>query len=63
MKGITKSDEDLESVSDILEYREVDRRRNSCFKPLIDHEANYSRDTHSYVAMVPTYPTYWSKKT
>ena len=38
VKMIVGPDEDFEYLADILEARETDRRRNSCFKPLIDYD-------------------------
>ena len=56
-------EDDFEYISDILEARETDRRRNSCFRPLIDFDYHSSeRATHSYVSMPSSYPTLCSTR-
>ena len=48
---------------DIVESREADRRRNSCFKPLIDLDFHNSiRASHSYVSIPSSYPILCSGK-
>ena len=56
-------EDELESMIDIVESRESDRRKNSCFKPLIDLDFHNSiRASHSYVATPSSYPTLCSGK-
>lgn len=63
IKKIVGSEDDFEYITDILEARETDRRRNSCFRPLIDFDYhNAERGTHSYVSMPKSYPTLCSTK-
>lgn len=53
----------LECIKEILETRELDRRKNSVFKPLGDMNfSSHERPSPSYVTIPPYYPIKCSGK-
>lgn len=64
LRGIKLEDVNFDNLREMLEMREVDRRKHSYFKPLGDiNFGNYERPSPSYVTLPFFYPTQCSGKT
>jgi histone deacetylase complex regulatory component SIN3 len=58
------NDQFFDFLRDVLDTRELDRRKQSIFKPLSDTNfSSYERPSPSYVSTPVTYPTKCSGKT